>query len=226
MFRPIEQESARWPTISKTTAGRTSSRRTCWTSTPTTPARPSSARRPRCSRSISTSWPIRAAPKPVAELHKTYPSSCGENAYAAIEPTKRLFAAARARRHADLLHHPGHAAGQPAVARHRDQAPARAAGPRALRHPARVQAAAGRRRHHQAARRGLLRHAADGASDAARHPDRDRLRRKHVGLRARLRGRRLFATASTSCWWRNAASTAACCRTRSTCSTCTTNIPT
>jgi nicotinamidase-related amidase len=34
--------------------------------------------------------------KPVAQLHKTYPSSCGENAYAAIEPTKRLFAAARA----------------------------------------------------------------------------------------------------------------------------------
>jgi maleamate amidohydrolase len=35
-------------------------------------------------------------PRPVAELHKTYPSSCGEHAYAAIEPTKRLFAAARA----------------------------------------------------------------------------------------------------------------------------------
>lgn len=34
--------------------------------------------------------------KPVAELHKTYASSCGEYAYAAIEPTKRLFAAARA----------------------------------------------------------------------------------------------------------------------------------
>ncbi len=33
--------------------------------------------------------------KPVAELHHTYPSSCGENAHAAIEPTKRLFAAAR-----------------------------------------------------------------------------------------------------------------------------------
>ena len=33
--------------------------------------------------------------KPVAELHKTYPSSCGEYAHAAIEPTKRLFAAAR-----------------------------------------------------------------------------------------------------------------------------------
>ncbi len=33
--------------------------------------------------------------KPVAELHKTYPSSCGEQAWAAIEPTKRLFDAAR-----------------------------------------------------------------------------------------------------------------------------------
>jgi nicotinamidase-related amidase len=34
--------------------------------------------------------------RPVAELHKTYPSSCGENAHAAIAPTQRLFAAARA----------------------------------------------------------------------------------------------------------------------------------
>src|SRR4029079_1532577 len=34
--------------------------------------------------------------KPVAQLHKTYPSTCGENAHAAIEPTKRLFASARA----------------------------------------------------------------------------------------------------------------------------------
>ena len=33
--------------------------------------------------------------KPVAELVKTYPSSCGEYAHAAIEPSKRLFAAAR-----------------------------------------------------------------------------------------------------------------------------------
>jgi nicotinamidase-related amidase len=32
--------------------------------------------------------------KPVAELHRTYPSSCGEHAWAAIEPTKRLFAGA------------------------------------------------------------------------------------------------------------------------------------
>ncbi len=34
--------------------------------------------------------------KPVAQLHETFPSTCGEYAHAAIEPTKRLFAAARA----------------------------------------------------------------------------------------------------------------------------------
>lgn len=34
--------------------------------------------------------------KPVAEVSKTYPSSCGEHAWAALGPTKRLFAAARA----------------------------------------------------------------------------------------------------------------------------------
>jgi maleamate amidohydrolase len=32
----------------------------------------------------------------VVEIAKTYPSSCGEHAHAAIEPTRRLFAAARA----------------------------------------------------------------------------------------------------------------------------------
>ena len=35
-------------------------------------------------------------PRPVIELVENYPSACGEYAYAAIEPTKRLFAAARA----------------------------------------------------------------------------------------------------------------------------------
>jgi nicotinamidase-related amidase len=35
-------------------------------------------------------------PRPVAEVAKTFPSSCGEHAFAAIEPTRRLFAAARA----------------------------------------------------------------------------------------------------------------------------------
>jgi maleamate amidohydrolase len=33
--------------------------------------------------------------KPMAELLKSYPNSCGANAYAAIAPTQRLFAAAR-----------------------------------------------------------------------------------------------------------------------------------
>jgi maleamate amidohydrolase len=35
-------------------------------------------------------------PRPVVDLVETYPMSCGEYAHAAIEPTKRLFAAARA----------------------------------------------------------------------------------------------------------------------------------
>ena len=35
-------------------------------------------------------------PLPPAQLAKTHPNSCGEYAHAAIEPTKRLFAAARA----------------------------------------------------------------------------------------------------------------------------------
>jgi maleamate amidohydrolase len=34
-------------------------------------------------------------PLPPAQLAKTHPNSCGEYAYAAIEPTQRLFAAAR-----------------------------------------------------------------------------------------------------------------------------------
>ena len=38
----------------------------------------------------------RGGPRPPAELAKTHPNTCGEYAYAAIEPTKRLFAAARA----------------------------------------------------------------------------------------------------------------------------------
>ncbi len=33
--------------------------------------------------------------RPVVELAKTYPSSCGEYAHTALEPTRRLFAAAR-----------------------------------------------------------------------------------------------------------------------------------
>jgi nicotinamidase-related amidase len=37
----------------------------------------------------------RGGAKPPVELVKTYPSACGRYAYEAIEPTKRLFAAAR-----------------------------------------------------------------------------------------------------------------------------------
>src|SRR5262249_47397954 len=33
--------------------------------------------------------------RPVQELYKQFPSTCGEHAWTAIEPTKRLFAAAR-----------------------------------------------------------------------------------------------------------------------------------
>ena len=36
--------------------------------------------------------------RPIAEISKTYPTSCGEHAWAAIEPTKRLFAAVRSTR--------------------------------------------------------------------------------------------------------------------------------
>src|SRR5215217_1252297 len=39
--------------------------------------------------------PYQGGAKPPATLHREYPSSCGEYAYAAIEPTRRLFAAAR-----------------------------------------------------------------------------------------------------------------------------------
>ncbi|MDB5652377.1 MAG: isochorismatase hydrolase, partial [Hyphomicrobiales bacterium] len=35
-------------------------------------------------------------PNPVSEVAKEFPSSCGINAWKAIEPTKKLFAAARA----------------------------------------------------------------------------------------------------------------------------------
>ena len=37
----------------------------------------------------------RGGPRPPVELADSHPNSCGEHAFAAIEPTKRLFAAAR-----------------------------------------------------------------------------------------------------------------------------------
>ena len=60
--------------------------------------------------------------KPVAELHKTYPSSCGEYAHAAIEPTKRLVQSCACSQYPDLLHHSGYATGWRTDPRHCDQA--------------------------------------------------------------------------------------------------------
>ena len=162
-----------------------------------------------------------------ASLHKTYPSSCGEYAHAAIEPTKRLFAAARAAGLPIFYSTQDTRPRQPAVARHRDQAPAACRTiPRSTPSSREFKPQPGDVVITKQRASGLLRHAADGASDAARHPDPDRLRREHVGLRARVRRSTPIPTASMSCWWRNAASTAACCRTRSICSTCITNMPT
>ena len=76
-------------------------------------ARSSSARARRCWRSISTTCVYRGGPRPPAELAKTHPNSCGEYAHAAIEPTKRLFAAARGAGHPDLLFDRRHARGEP-----------------------------------------------------------------------------------------------------------------
>ena len=94
---------------------------------------------------------------------------------------------------ADLLFDRRHPLGEPPEFRRRHQAQPAAGQSQRLCDPSGVQAAGGRRGHHQAARQRVLRHAADRASDAARHPDPDRVRREHLGLRARDRGRRLFA---------------------------------
>ena len=135
----------------------------------------------------------RGGPKPSAELAKTFPSTCGHYAYDAIEPTKRLFAAARAAG-LPIFYSTGDTRSESRpdfVSATKRKNPS--VDPSDYRHPAGIQAAAGRRRHHQAARQRVLRHAADRASDPARRPDADRLRRKHVGLRAGERGRCLFA---------------------------------
>ena len=126
------------------------------------------------------------------QVMKAYPNSCGEHAWAAIAPTKRLFAAARAAGLA-VFYSTGDARPQSQpknVRATRRQRGARR--PRALRDPPRVQAAAGGRGDHQGASERVLRHAARRAPHAARRAEHHRLRRKHLGLRARERGRRLF----------------------------------
>jgi Isochorismatase family len=130
--------------------------------------------------------------KPVAELHKTYASSCGEHAYAAIEPTKRLFAAARA-------------AGVPVFYTTQDTRPDCLP---ALIKPTRRQNAARDPALYairpefkpQAGDVVITKQRASGFYGTPlmahltgpRHQDDHRLRREHVGLRARVSGRRLF----------------------------------
>src|SRR5438093_981217 len=91
----------------------------------------------------------------------------------------------------DLLFDRRHAAAEPAEERARDPAAGRARRSGALRDPARVQAGPGRRGDHQGPRERVLRHAARRAPHAARREERHRVRREHVGLRARVRGRRV-----------------------------------
>ena len=64
----------------------------------------------------------RGGPHRPHEIAKEYPNACGCYAYEAIEPTKRLFAAARARRSTDLLFDRRRASREPPVLRQRYQA--------------------------------------------------------------------------------------------------------
>src|SRR2546430_2383281 len=96
-----------------------------------------------------------------------------------------------ARRHPDLLLHPGYPSPESAAGRGVD-APPGLRSLRRLRHLSRISSRAFRRRHLQAARQHLSGHAAVLASVATRRAKPDRVRREHVGLRARQRGRRLF----------------------------------
>ena len=138
----------------------------------------------------------RGGAEPPAKLAKSFPNSCGEYAYAAIEPTKRLFAAARAAG-LPIFYSTGdvRAESRPSfvTATKRNKPPVDpsdfAIRPEFKPQPGDVV-------HHQAARQRVLRHAAHRASDAARRADADHLRREHVRLRARHRGRRLFARLS------------------------------
>ena len=62
-------------------------------------------------------------PKPPIEITPQYPSSCGIHAHRAIEPTKRLIAAARRAGIADLLLHAGYPQQCAAGGRGLDQTP-------------------------------------------------------------------------------------------------------
>ena len=125
--------------------------------------------------------------RPVSEVDREFSGSCGENAWKALPPTQKLFAAAR-RAGVPVIYTTRHVdtGGVHSTNRNMRQ-PAR----RHLRHQGGTGAAAGRTRDLQGARLGLLRHAADRAPAEAADQFTDHLRREHVGLRARLDGRRL-----------------------------------
>ena len=134
----------------------------------------------------------RGGPRPPAELAKTHPNSCGEYAFAAIDPTRRLFAAARGAG-LPVFYSTGdvRAESRPGLvtATKRNRPPVDpsdyAIRPEFKPQPQDVG-------HHQAARERILRHAARCPSHPAWGADPDHLRREHVGLRARDRGRCLF----------------------------------
>src|SRR5436853_6138451 len=83
--------------------------------------------------------------KPVPEVMKRYPNSCGEYAWAAIAPTKRLFAAARSAGLARLHLNRHHPAQNPAEERPAAPAPGRRNRPGAQLVPPRVKAGARQR---------------------------------------------------------------------------------
>jgi maleamate amidohydrolase len=163
--------------------------------------------------------------RPVADLHRTYASSCGEYAHAAIEPTRRLFAAARA-------------AGLPVFYTTQDSRPDSL--------PSRVTAT----RRQNAARDPAVyairaefkpqpgdvvitkqRASAFYGTPLMAHLTQLGIKTVIVcgeSTWAACAPRRSMPipTDSMSCWRRNAASTAASCPTRSTCSICITNMPT
>ncbi len=138
----------------------------------------------------------RGGAEPPAKLAKSYPNACGEYAYAAIEPTKRLFAAARAAG-LPIFYSTGDVRSESrpsfVTATKRNKPPTDpsdyAIRPEFKPQPGDVVIT--KQRASVFFGTPLL-----GAPDPARHPDADHLRRKHVGLRAGDRGRCLFARLS------------------------------
>ena len=134
----------------------------------------------------------RGGPHSPYELNERFANTCGIYAHAGDRADQAAVRGRPRGRHSGVLLHPGHEAQQPAAGRGLDPAPAPHAGRRALRHLSRVHPAGRRHRHLQAARQRLCGHPDVLASGAARHPEPDRMRRKHVRMRARERGRCLF----------------------------------